>query len=100
VTEGFVVLIVGSSGVESLRRTGPLKGKGRSSYISRDAALSTRARAVGKGHTPIKISESKRVLECLSVSVSIDSRIVPSSFPNPVAELACVTRPWSALQEA
>jgi len=31
---------------------------------------------------------------------AIDSRIVPSSFSNLVAELACVTRPWSALQEA
>ena len=25
-------------------------------------------------------------------------QIVPSSFPSPVAELACGTRPWSALQ--
>jgi len=30
----------------------------------------------------------------------IDSKRVPSSFPNSVAELACVTQPWSALKEA
>ena len=30
----------------------------------------------------------------------IDSRIVPSSFPNPIAELACVTLLWRILQEA
>jgi len=29
---------------------------------------------------------------------AIDSRIVPTSSPNPVAELACATRPWSTLQ--
>jgi len=32
--------------------------------------------------------------------LAIDSRIVPGGFPNPVAELACVTRPRIALQEA
>jgi len=31
---------------------------------------------------------------------TIYSRIVPSSFPSPVAELACVTRPWRPLQKA
>jgi len=36
----------------------------------------------------------------LHTDVPIDSRIVPSSFPKPVAEFACVTRPWRPLQEA
>ena len=33
-------------------------------------------------------------------SVSMDYRMVPSSFPNPVAELECVTLPWRLLHEA
>jgi len=30
-------------------------------------------------------------------NLAIDSRIVPSSFPNLVAELECVTLPWRPL---
>ena len=37
---------------------------------------------------------------CIYIYTYIGSTRVSSSFPNPVAELACVTRPWSALQEA
>ena len=33
-----------------------------------------------------------------TASLPIDFRIVPSSFPNPGAELACVTRPWSVVE--
>ena len=45
-----------------------------------------------------KTGRSSRPWDCRSRA--IDYEIVPGSFPNPVAELECVTLPWRLLQEA
>jgi len=44
--------------------------------------------------------ERKPRISSQCVCAPIDYRIVHSSFPDPVAELECVTLPWRLLQEA
>jgi len=48
---------------------------------------------------PVRYRQSKSV-DTEQVLLVIDYRIVHGSFPNPVAELECVTLPWRLLQEA
>jgi len=73
----------------------------RSELTTRNSSAASRLCDVHKGglaSNPFLVSIATTGLTHLSPAIY--SRTVPSSFPNPVAELACATRPWSALQEA